>query len=426
MLSWLFTRTPLLFLTQSLWRDEAFSYFLAKKNILEIVFLSVRDFNPPLYHVLLHFWLKIFGGSEISLRSLSLIFYWATLYVCFLILTGIFKLSLKKSLIYLSLFLLNPFLTYYAFEARTYSLFSFLATLSYYSFFKKRFKLYYIAAILGLFTHYFMLFIGLSQLLYIYLIFRKDHRYESLKKVVLKPIFIFLPWLILVLLFKNYFTSSFWIEKTTFKTFTSLFGIVYTGFEKNIGWISLILFLFFALSLAKIINKKRAEGYRLLVYLMLWGVGVPVVVAIISFVKPIFFPRYFIFSTVGFILLLVYCLEKMKALLLIILLSIAINYQKLQIQKLKKTDFQKVAREIKVLAKKDDFIYVSSELDFFTAKYYFPENKVLIYYKTYEEIPDYVGKVLISENDIARALPNYPQKAFIIKSKGTYNIQALY
>jgi len=162
MLNFLFTHTPLLFLTQSFWRDEAFSYFLAKKNILEIIILSAKDFSPPLYHLLLHFWLKIFGGSEISMRSLSVIFFWATLYVCFLFLQEIFKLNFKKSLIYLLLFLVNPFLSYYAFEARAYSLFAFLATLSYYSFYKKNYKLYFLSTVFGLYTHYFMLFVVFS------------------------------------------------------------------------------------------------------------------------------------------------------------------------------------------------------------------------------------------------------------------------
>jgi len=93
MLSFLFSKTPLLFFAQSLWRDEAFSYFLAKKNILEIIFLSAKDYNPPLYYILLHFWMKIFGSSEIALRSLSLVFYWATIYIIFLFLTKIFKIK---------------------------------------------------------------------------------------------------------------------------------------------------------------------------------------------------------------------------------------------------------------------------------------------------------------------------------------------
>src|SRR3989339_1180240 len=142
MLNFIFTKTHLFFFTQSFWRDEAFSYFMAKKNVSEIIFLTAKDFNPPLYYLILHFWIKIFGGSEIALRSLSIIFFWATIYVAFLFLNDIFKIKLKKSFFYLIFFIVNPLLLYYAFEARMYTMFAFFASLSYYAFFKKDYRLY--------------------------------------------------------------------------------------------------------------------------------------------------------------------------------------------------------------------------------------------------------------------------------------------
>ncbi|MDO9028292.1 MAG: glycosyltransferase family 39 protein, partial [Candidatus Roizmanbacteria bacterium] len=162
MLNFLFTKTPLFFLTQSFWRDEAFSYFMAKKNIFQIIILTAKDFNPPLYYLILHFWMKIFGGSEIALRSLSIIFFWATVYVAFLFLNDIFKIKLKKSFFYLIFFILNPLLLYFAFEARMYSMLAFFASLSYYAFYKKNYRLYLLSTIAGLFTHYFMIIVVLS------------------------------------------------------------------------------------------------------------------------------------------------------------------------------------------------------------------------------------------------------------------------
>ena len=105
---------------------------------------------------------------------------------------------------------------------------------------------------------------------------------------------------------------------------------------------------------------------------------------------------------------------------------IALNYQKIQIQHYKKRDFQKIVKEVKVLAKKGDPVYVTSVLDFFTAEYYFGENKVFVYNKSYDQIPYFVGKVLIPKEKLISSLPIYPKKAFILKSDGTYSIQALY
>ena len=108
MLNLLFNFTPLKLVAEFIWRDEAFSYFMARENLMNIVLTTARDNNPPLYYILLHFWMKIFGSTEIALRSLSVIFFWATTYVAFLFLNDIFKFKLKRSLFYLIFFIINP------------------------------------------------------------------------------------------------------------------------------------------------------------------------------------------------------------------------------------------------------------------------------------------------------------------------------
>src|SRR5438067_1101579 len=114
MLDYLFTKTPLFFLVQSLWRDEAFSYLMAKKNVFEIVSLTAHDFSPPLYYILLHFWIMIWGHSEIALRSLSFIFFWGMLYMVFLYLRNILHIKGRMTFIYLLVVATNPLLIYYA------------------------------------------------------------------------------------------------------------------------------------------------------------------------------------------------------------------------------------------------------------------------------------------------------------------------
>ena len=123
----LFTNTPLKYLVEPFWRDEAFSYLLAKKSIVELVVLTAKDFNPPLYYLLLHFWMKIVGGSEISLRLLSFLFYLGTIYVSDHVMQDIYGIPLKKRVHYLLLIAINPILLYYAFESRMYTMLAFFA-----------------------------------------------------------------------------------------------------------------------------------------------------------------------------------------------------------------------------------------------------------------------------------------------------------
>lgn len=428
MINFLFTRTPLLFFTQSLWRDEAFSYLLAKKGLLDIILLTARDFNPPLYYSILHFWIKIFGSSEIALRSLSLIFYWATLYVLFLFLTHIMRKAIKKSVFYFIFFAVNPMLVYYAFEVRMYTLLAFLGALSFYAFYQKNYKLYLISTALALYTNYFAVFIPLTQF---FLVGNKNLTKEQ-KTNFIYLVFSFLPWIIFIVFNKPASDfSSFWLSKTNLKTLIEVPAIIYTGYEKShafynkyVIWLSLTFILF--ISLAFISDKKNT---KLLTYLLWWSLFAPIFTALISLIKPIFLSRYLIFTTPGFLLLLVYILEKrsifIRSLIIVLLFFVTLNYLKLEIKYWRKSDYRKVFSEIKSVAG-NNFVYVTSELDYFIAQYYFDENKTYIYGKTYEELPMYVGKVLISKEKVVNTLPNYPKRAFVVRPDLSYDIEAIY
>ncbi len=61
--------------TRSLWVDEAMSVVFAAKPIPELFHLLVtEDIHPPLYPLLLHFWMMVFGNSEQSVRFPSVVF----------------------------------------------------------------------------------------------------------------------------------------------------------------------------------------------------------------------------------------------------------------------------------------------------------------------------------------------------------------
>ena len=439
MLQFLFTKTPLLFFTQSFWRDEAFSYFMAKKNIVEMLFLTAKDFNPPLYYFILHYWMKFFGSSEIALRSLSLIFFWANIYVVFLFLVNVFKMKQRKALLYLILFIANPLLLYYAFEARMYSMFAFLATLSCYAFFKKDNRLYLISTVAGLLTHYFMVLVVFSQ--FFFLLFNKKNTEYIKQKIIFISLLIFSPWLVFFLS-QNKLQSSFWIEKPHLKDIFALLGIIYTGNESafypgelivkiqnNVMYFSIVLFFITAIGIYLYIKKLSKKDRSHFQILFIWGIGISLAVGLFSFIKPLYFPRYLIFTTVGLLLLIIFIMEKLniylRAILFATLFILSFSYQRLQLEYRTKTDLRKVFKEIKVISGKNDLVY-TDDLDFFTAKYYFNNDNVYIYGKNYKDIPPYNGKVLIFKENVAGRLPIYPQKAFVLKYNGEYTIQAFY
>jgi len=444
MISYLFTKTPLVFLIQSLWRDEAFSYLLAKKNIVDILYLTAKDFNPPFYYLLLHFWMKLFGHSEISLRLLSLIFFWGIVYVTYLFFVNILKINFKRSFLYLSLFVLNPLLIFYAFEARMYTMLAFTVTLSFYFMIKKNWRWYIFITVLGLYTHYFMIFVILSQLAIVFLFEKRQPDFRKKIANILLSLILVAPWFFFVLKQRTTFNEPFWIEKIPLNLKTSSYlifsflTIIFNGYEnikqlleKPMLQIILAFILNFLLIIGFLkINLEKRKKRVIFCYLIFWSIVIPGLVGIFSYWKPIFLPRYLIFSTVGFLILICYILEKIKPpgryLIIFFLVCYSLNYNWLQIKNQQKDNVRAVFSEVKHLAGKKDLLYVSNELDFFLAQYYFDENRVYIFGKKYEEIPNYVGKILIPKNKITTSLPTYPEKAFVLNNNYHYDIQSLY
>src|SRR3990167_5791997 len=95
MVAWLINHTPLIFMTQSFWSDESFSYLVAARRISEIITISANDFGPPLFYLILHFWIKIVDKSEVLLRALPLTFFVLSVYVFSIYIEKILKVKGK-------------------------------------------------------------------------------------------------------------------------------------------------------------------------------------------------------------------------------------------------------------------------------------------------------------------------------------------
>src|ERR1035441_7805395 len=54
-----------------MWLDEALTVNIARQPLHLIPGLLRHDGAPPLYYVLLHFWMKLFGTGDLGARSLS-------------------------------------------------------------------------------------------------------------------------------------------------------------------------------------------------------------------------------------------------------------------------------------------------------------------------------------------------------------------
>ena len=57
---------------ESIWLDEGYTIRFASYDLKRIFFL--QDTSPPLYYILMHYWIRLFGESEFSIRLPSLLF----------------------------------------------------------------------------------------------------------------------------------------------------------------------------------------------------------------------------------------------------------------------------------------------------------------------------------------------------------------
>ncbi len=138
--------------------------------------------NSPFYYLLLHFWLDIFGISDFSARSFSVLF--STLTIGLIFLFGRRFFSPATGLIAAALVAVEPFFISYSHQARNYSLTFFLALMATYFFLriiendsdKRKSALLYAGYIfsagLGLLSHFLTMSVLLGHAVYALLFLR--------------------------------------------------------------------------------------------------------------------------------------------------------------------------------------------------------------------------------------------------------------
>ena len=430
-INFLNNHTPLLYLNQSLWRDEAFSVLISEAPIIQILKSAASDFNPPLYYLLLHFWMKIFGNGEMAIRLLSYLFHLALVYLSYKFAQ---KLRLSK---FITTFLLltiffNPMLIYFAFEARMYSLLALLATASMYFFYLKNWQPYVLATALGLWTQPFMVFVILSQGLYLLLTktFKKEHLWAFLASFLL-----FSPWIPII--FRQFGRSGpMWIWPINWTTVATILGNLLTSYEgtpwglwQKMTLLSVIL-LILTFPVLKEAKKSRGSKKPTDFYLLLlcWLYLPVFLVLLLSYFKPLYVNRYLIFTTVAEIFLISISLsliknEVLRRFLAFSFLIFIVLFNLWFPTKHQKTDIRLTFREIGKMAKTTDLIYSKTPLTFFEANYYFPDrSRVFLYNPNHLAVPFYAGAALLPQNKMKDFVPLYPGRAFLINDDATYEI----
>ncbi len=305
----------------SLGGDEPFSVYLAQMNISTIIKLLSEGNNPPLYEILLHFWIKLFGISEFSVRSPSLLY--SSITVMYIYTLGAKYLNKRVALYASILFIFSNYHILFAHEARVYSLLGLLTVISMYHFigivqyclvdtkvennFKSTIRMNLIILIivntLIIYSHFFGFFILITQFIF----FTSNKYFISTywKQLVLAASVIgllYMPNISIVL--ARFVESS---SKGTWVKAPNGIGSIYNMLRQfsNAPVVAVCNILILLSAFVKsIINKKKEQQNINNRFVVFWFVFIFFFMFGISFSIPMFLDRYVMPAAIAFSLLI--------------------------------------------------------------------------------------------------------------------------
>ncbi len=157
--------------SRGLWLDEAITVGQATRSWADVIRTLAGGVHPPLYHLIMHFWISQFGRGEIAIRSFALLVGVVAIPAAFW--AGARIYDRRTGIIAAGLVAWSPFQIWYSQEARMYELL-FLTGLLSIAFLvlairENRVHLwvgYFLWTLMGLFTHYFFLFLMVGEVGY--------------------------------------------------------------------------------------------------------------------------------------------------------------------------------------------------------------------------------------------------------------------
>ncbi len=398
-------------LNTSLWGDESFTAVAVKENFSRVMEIVSKDTAPPLYYIVLFCWTRIFGHSEIAIRSLSLLLYLGTILVVFLIAKKIW--DKKTAFIAGLLTLANPFLFPFAFEGRMYMILVFTVTLSFYFFITENIVGYVLASAAAIYSqHYAILVLFFQFLVRLIQIKNLKKNWFKLIKPYLLIFILYLPWL--YPLYKQVTMvagQGFWLGKPKLQDIAGLIISYLIGGKFIFIWQKFWFILVLPILLLKKWSKKLSYNFILIGWVLF-----PILLAfLLSLGKTsIFFDRYLIFIIPGLMLLLAGGWQKISLPLIIIFMAPFLWINFYYFTHPIKGPFREMASYIKNSQKIFLINYNGTAHHLWESKYY---GLYAPLYVPGGELPYYVGTAQMTEKDIIKTIPQEVSKVGVISSE---------
>ncbi|WP_285429470.1 glycosyltransferase family 39 protein [Pseudomonas sp. fls2-241-R2A-110] len=298
----------------AVWYDEAYSLFLAEGSPSYIWSTTALDVHPPLYYVLLHYWMLVFGNGVLSARSLSALADLGTLLLCIKLMSLV--ATRRATWIAALLLALLPISVRYSQEIRMYTLLGFwlmAATVALVCWVnspqQKRFAVLYVLLMTAAFyTHYFA-----ALCVVVHWLFWCQTRGLSIRTWVLANsaiVALYLPWVPNLSHQLLQGEGLEWIPRLTWQSVLTAgwqFTVISDSVPALSWWRVVATLLILACAVLVMVEEQPKRHYRVLLVSYFW---VPVLcVLLLSLFKPLFFARYLVFAAIALPLIVALALD---------------------------------------------------------------------------------------------------------------------
>lgn len=373
----------------SLRLDEAQSLFQTQRDIPGMLHLVAQDVHVPGYHTLLHYWQLLFGQDIYIARILSLVFFVGTIIMTYVLAN--YALGRRSIGLFAALLVtISPFMAWYGSEARMYTMLAFMTVLHTYFFIRilkqegrGRWIFWTLTAILGLYTHYFFLFVLLSEFVAVIMLRKKLHGEHAIRNIIIFGAIAgasLIPWLLYVysLGFASN-TQPALAEPSAgdlFDTYAQfVFGFQVSGLNTLIVslWPIGVLLAFFALQ-----RSKKQIPIAITPFVLIATLPVLSAFLISVTIKPFFLSRYLIVALPPLFIFIAWLLTRYRkwiartvGIILVAVIGVLFTVQAISPNTPVKENYQQAVEYIDANASSSDVVVLSAPFTIYPVEYYY-------------------------------------------------------
>lgn len=339
-------------LTQTaIWCDEGSSLLMSQYSFALTWFHSAHDVHPPLYYLLLHAWMSVFGDGIFSIRAMSALPGVATVALAVWLMHLI---STRRAAVLAGVLLaMLPIAVRYSQEVRMYSLMGFwlvgaTIALVYWVRRPERHRYLVIYALLmtaSFYTHYFTGLCVLSHWFYL-LVLRLQGPEKH--KLITRPawwianvaiVVMYAPWIPSLVDQLTHIPQLKvggdvgWIPPVTLYSLPSAIWQFFTlGDGRDVLWPLYILLPLAMAVVAAVVALRDSSEYRFQVLVVAYTFLPLLVIFVVSFATPLLVERYLMFAAIGLPLILAFAIDQLERrfrylalALLVVVLGVELN-----------------------------------------------------------------------------------------------------